>query len=415
MGLPRFSPAVRHLLAYALFLALGRAVWSLLFNLYLKQVGYQEDLIGDLNFAISTASAVAAPVAALLSNRLGRRNMLLAGAVLEALSFAASVWVTRLGALFGAMVLQGIAYPLWAVPFNPYLAEQSDLEERVAVFSSATFVRLLAALVGNVLGGLLPALLARALGLAGITTGSESVLVFRLAATGGALCYVPALLSLSALRPVPGSRTEGTARPALRPLPPGTVRLLAVFVAVSLLIGLAYGFYFPFTNLYFKEHLGASPGMVGVIMGVGQAAGCLGLLLAPRLARRLGKIRTVTLAQTGTLPFLAAMALAPTLAAGAAAYLARFLVWNTGSSSFDAYQMEAVPDRLRTVLTSLAGMPAGVGFNLAYALGSAAGGWLIVAYGYPAIFYAAMAALLPGTLLYYWRFGRATAPAARHG
>jgi MFS family permease len=261
-----------------------------------------------------------------------------------------------------------------------------------------------------VIGGWLPALLARGLDLAGVPTDPESVLAFRLAATAGGICYLPAVLSLSGLPTAPRTRAEPTARPSLRPYPPGLAGLLAVFLAVSLLVGLAYGFYFPFTNLYFSEYLGATPALIGLIIGAGQAAGCLGQLLAPRLARRVGKVRAVTFSQAGILPCLATMALAPNLAAGAAAYLARFLIWNTGSSSFDAYQMEAVPDRLRTVLNSLAGLPSGVGFNLAYAVGGALGGRLIVSYGYPSIFFATMAALVPGTLLYYWRFHRAAGP-----
>jgi predicted MFS family arabinose efflux permease len=147
-------------------------------------------------------------------------------------------------------------------------------------------------------------------------------------------------------------------------------------------------------------------------MGAGQAAGMIGLQFAPLLARRFGQVRAVALAQVLALPCLVGMALAGPLWVGVVFYLGRYAIWNTGSASFDAFQMEAVPDRLRATLNSLAGIPSGVGFNLAWALGSALAGRLIVTHGYPAIFFAAIAFTLPGTALYFLRFRRAPIPAA---
>jgi MFS family permease len=403
----RFSPVIHRLFLFALFVGLGRAIWGLVFNLYLKQAGYHEDFIGDVNFVMAMASAVTAPLAGLLSNRLGRRTMLLAGATLEMLALLASVWVSQREPLLTSMLILGVAFPVWIVPLNPFLAEQSTLEERVPLFSTMNIIWLGTAMAGNVTGGWLPGFLARL----GLAPGSDSVTAYRLAATAGALLYLPALACLLALRPRAAGRGDLPVRLALRPLPAGTLGLLAAFIAVSVLLGLGFGVYFPFINLYFKEYLGASPGLVGLIMGAAQAAGCVGLLMAPSLARRLGKVRAVSLAQVAAMPCLLGMGLASSLWAGIAAYLGRFVVWNLGSSSFDAFQMESVPDRLRAFLNSLAGLPSGVGFNLAWALGGALGGRLIVGHGYPAIFIAAIGFTLPGTLLYFLRFRRMSAPA----
>jgi MFS family permease len=402
-----FSPVTHRLFLFALFVGLGRAVWNLVFNLYLKQAGYHEDFIGDLNFVAAMASAVAAPLAGLLSNRLGRRTMLLAGATLEMLALLISVWVSQRGALLTSMLLSGVAFPMWIVPLNPFLAEHSTLDERVPLFSTMNIIWLGTAMVGSVAGGWLPGLLS-ALGLA---PGPDNAVAYRLAATAGALLYLPALGCLLALKPGADGREGFPVQLALRPFPAGLLGMLAAFMTVTVLLGLGFGVYFPFINLYFKEYLDASPGTVGLIMGAAQAAGCVGLLLAPTLARRLGKVRAVTLAQVASIPFILGMGLAGSLWAGVAAYLGRFAVWNLGSSSFDAFQMEAVPDRLRAFLNSLAGLPSGVGFNLAWALGGALGGRLIVGHGYPAIFIAAVAFTLPGTIFYFFRFRHMSAPA----
>jgi MFS family permease len=182
-------PAVRHLLWFALSVGLGRAVWSLLFNLYLRQVGFREDFIGDLNFWMALASALVAPLAGLLSNRLGRRTMLLAGAALEMIALLASVWFVQRGAIVAAMALSGIAFPLWIIAFNPLLAENTAPDERVSLFSLFNIIWLGTAMAGSLLGGWLPGLAAR-LGLVpdaarGLAAAAESAAAYRLAATAG--------------------------------------------------------------------------------------------------------------------------------------------------------------------------------------------------------------------------------------
>jgi MFS family permease len=412
-SLRHFSPAVRRLLLFTLFAGLGNAVWGLLFNLYLRQAGFRQDFIGDLNFWSAMASALAAPLAGLLSNQLGQRTMLLAGAGLHMVGLLASVWLIQPGALIIAMVVMGVAFPLWIVSYNPFMATYSRPDERVSLFSLVSTIWLGTAMVGSIAGGWLPG----ALAWLGVVAEAQGVAAYRLATTAGTLLFAPGLVCLLTLPRAAASRQRVASsdgmpgRAGLWPLPSGALGTAAILTGVSALLGLGFGSYFPFTNLYFREGLVASPGMVGLIMGAGQAAGIVGLQFAPSLARRFGQVRAATLAQALAMPCLAGMALARPLWVGVAFYLGRYAIWNTGSASFDAFQMEAVPDRLRATLNSLAGIPGGVGFNLAWALGSALAGRLIVAHGYPAIFIAAIAFTLPGTALYFLRFRRTSIPA----
>ncbi len=403
--LRRFSPPVRRLLLFTLFAGLGNAVWGLLFNLYLRQAGFRQDFIGDLNFWMAMASALAAPLAGLLSYRLGQRTMLLAGAALHMVGEFISVWFVQPGALIAAMAVMGIAFPLWIVSYNPFMAVHSHPDERVPLFSMVNTIWLGTAMAGSIAGGLLPGLLA---GL-GLVAEGQSVAAYRLAATAGVLLFLPGLACLLGLpragvpqQPVT-SADDRSGRAGMQ----SALGTVAILTGVSALLGLGFGSYFPFINLYFREGLAASPGLVGLIMGAGQAAGIVGLQFAPLLACRFGKVRTAAMAQALAMPCLVGMALAGPLWVGVAFYLGRYAIWNTGSPSFDAFQMEAVPDRLRATLNSLAGIPSGVGFNLAWALGSALAGRLIVAHGYPAIFLAAIAFTLPGTALYFLRFRHA--------
>jgi MFS family permease len=410
--LRHFSPPVRRLLLFTLFVGLGNAVWNLVFNLYLRRAGFRQDFIGDLNFWMAMASALAAPLAGLLSYRLGQRTMLLGGVALHMVGQFISVWSVQPAALTAAMAVMGVAFPLWIVSYNPFMAVHSHPDERVPLFSVVNTIWLGTAMAGSIAGGWLPELLA---GLR-LVAGAQSVAAYRLAATAGTLLFLPGLASLLALPRAGVSQQSDTledgssSRAGLQSLPSGALGAVAILTGVSALLGLGFGSYFPFINLYFREGLSASPGLVGLIMGAGQAAGIVGLQFAPLLARRFGQVRAAALAQALAMPCLVGMAVAGPLWVGVAFYLGRYAIWNTGSASFDAFQMEAVPNRLRATLNSLAGIPSGVGFNLAWAVGSALAGRLIVAHGYSAIFFAAIAFTLPGTALYFLRFRRTPIP-----
>jgi len=396
-----FSGPAKRLLLFSAGLGLGHGIYGLLFNLYLKKLGYDEGFVGYLGAISSVMGGAMALVAGLVSDRFGRWKMLVLGASIEALTILGVTCFTTRTWLVGLYVLLGVGFPLWLVSYNPFMAEHSREEERSQLFSVANAIWLITAMVANTVGGVLPALYGRLVGLA-----SDSLPGYRFGLVVSFGLYLAGIVMLMAIRGEGREASVMASRRALFPLPPGEGRKLLVFTVVTALLACGSGQFFGFINLYFKEHHGASPALVGVILTGAQICGLAGLTLTPTLVRRLGKVLTVTLLQLGTVPFLIGLGLAPTLGWGILAWYGRYFLGNASGPAFDTFQMEAVPERLRATLNSLAGLPSGLAFNLFWGLSSALAGQLIVRYGYPMTYFVAAPCYLAASLLYYFYFRR---------
>src|SRR6266478_8538567 len=64
---------------------------------------------------------------------------------------------------------------------------------------------------------------------------------------------------------------------------------------IYIFTGLGAGLFIPYFNIYFVQHLKASPSLFGLIDGGANAITALLTLVAPLLAKRLGRINTITL------------------------------------------------------------------------------------------------------------------------
>jgi MFS family permease len=118
-------------------LASGSAVslWWIDFNLYLRSLGIDPALIGLIATAGSAASLVVAFPASILSDRIGRRLVLLGGAALMTAAFAGLLVTSALPALFLLAAAFSAGSGAMSVVAQPFLAEHSRAEERSELFA----------------------------------------------------------------------------------------------------------------------------------------------------------------------------------------------------------------------------------------------------------------------------------------
>ena len=118
-------------------LASGSAVslWWIDFNLYLRSLGIDPALIGLVATAGSAASLVIAFPASILSDRVGRRLVLLGGAALMTAAFAGLLVTSALPALFLMAAAFSAGSGAMGVVAQPFLAEHSRADERSELFA----------------------------------------------------------------------------------------------------------------------------------------------------------------------------------------------------------------------------------------------------------------------------------------
>jgi MFS family permease len=165
----------------------------------------------------------------------------------------------------------------------------------------------------------------------------------------------------------------------LSPLLHSPLLLLAL---VQACIGAGAGLFIPYFNIYFVQHLGASPALFGVLNGGATAINALLTLAAPWLAMRLGKVNSIALTELVSIPLLITLGLIPLLPVAAVCYLFRQGFMDMSNGVLQVFSMEAVPERYR----GLANSSYQVAFQVPWALTAPLGGVLIAHVGYPAVF-----------------------------
>ncbi|ADY27078.1 major facilitator superfamily MFS_1 [Deinococcus proteolyticus MRP] len=228
-------------------------------------------MIGILTAAYAVMQFLMAPILGRLSDRFGRRPVLLvatAGMALDylVLYFAPSVWWL----LLGRMVAGATGASLTVI--NAYIADVSPPEERAANFGKVGAMFGVGFILGPALGGLL---------------GDYGLRVpFLFAAGISALSWLYGLLILPESLP-PGKRTPGWNWAEVNPLKP--LAALTAYPAVRnltgvfILVGLAMQVIFTTWVLYTEAVLGWTAGQNGVALAV---SGLLSALVSAFLVGR---------------------------------------------------------------------------------------------------------------------------------
>jgi MFS family permease len=125
----------------------------------------------------------------------------------------------------------------------------------------------------------------------------------------------------------------------------------------------------------------------------------IGLLIAPPLADRMGKIQLVVITQGLSIPFLAMLGFAPWFWLSGAAYYIRIALMNMSGPVYQTFVMERVEPGARATVASLVSMAGSFG----WAFSPSISGWLQVNYGFAPV-YLSVIVIYTLSVFLYWRF-----------
>jgi MFS family permease len=297
------------LLVSALF-DLGEFIFFLLYNLYLLDLGYNEQLLGRITSAMTIGSFLGVVPAAAVVHRWGLRPALvltIAGAsIFTALRAVASSPPSLLVFAF----VNGLFLSAWAVCLPPAVAASTTEQNRTRGFSLVASVGISIGIGAGILGGRLPAILAHFGARAAPVEAKRAALLIGSALVS--LAILPALrLRFLITRPSPSEK---------RVYPRG--RFIVAFIFAIFVWSVATGAFNPFFNVYFARHLRLSVDRIGTIFSFSHLAQVVAILSAPLLLRRVAAIKGISYAQLATALMLALLAFTTTPAAAAVTYIA---------------------------------------------------------------------------------------------
>jgi len=269
-------------------------------------------------------------------------------------------------------ISQGLDQSLDGVEMGPFLMENSKDTERTYLFSLSSGLRMNAVSVGQWIGGYLPTWFALRLAINAMDTKSHSLSLWAVALSGF-LAVLPMLFVASRV-----SKTSD--RPTFAPLSfirknPGKFEKL---ILPTLITSVGAGLIMPFMNVFFRNVHQQSETSIGMIFAWGSLAMGLGLIIAPALAERFGKIQVVVVSQALSVPFLMMLGFAPWFGIVLTAYYVRTMLMNMSSPIYSTYVMEQVEPESRGMLASLTSMA----WNFGWALSPTISGYLQIRYGF---------------------------------
>lgn len=372
----------------------GQAMFMLIFNLYLRSLGFADSGIGQILSKVSLGAAVAAIPAAFLFRGISTRTLLVAAGALAAVGCVFQATLTSPGLLLMVAFLSGMVITVFRLSIAPVVMREADSGARPFLFSASFGIFFLSAIVGSVAGGGLPQLFRL------VTDADQLSLRWTLFAASG----------ITLLAVVPFFAMRESAEPGSPRATPGPMEQIRDFLEIdwglhfklilpSALIGLGAGLIIPFLNLFFRDRFGLSESQIGILFGVMQGFMVVGNLFGPAVSRRLGLVRGVVVTQLASVPFMVLIALAPFFPVVAAAFFLRGGLMNMNQPLASHFAMEVVPERDHAVTNSLLALA----WFVAWSVSADIGGALIERHGYnPPLLLAA--GLYVAASILFWGF-----------
>jgi MFS family permease len=294
----------------------------------------------------------------------------------------------------------GAAQSLAAVTMAPFLLENSGTEERTYLFSLSQGLTMTASFVGNSIGGYLPTWIGQAQGVAATSSAAYAGALGIIAAVSGL-----SLLPLLALRT---PRLEAGEKSLFAPIGYAIKhsRTIGKMVLPMLITSVGAGLFMPFMNIFFRVVHHQPDPVIGNVLAWGALAMGVGLIIAPPIADRIGKIQLVVITQGLSIPFLVMLGYAPWFWMSALAHYVRLSLMNMGGPVYNAFVMENVEPKSRAMVASLTSMAWSFGWPFSPTIS----GWLQVRYGFGPV-YLAVIAIYVFSVYLYWKFFWKSKPA----
>jgi MFS family permease len=361
------------------------AAWTLFFNLYLLERGFNIEFLGKINSAPGLAALLLSVPLGLLSDRIGYKSAMLLGAGVGVAAMCLQVTMQSPVLILAMAFLAGMGTSLYFLSQAPFMMRVSSEENRSMLFSLNFALVPLAGVIGSALAGQLPALFGGMLGVQGRSASAyQAVLLTGLIVGGGAIIIflglIPKPHAKAAVREDAPASAEKPEEPFWRTLSrPLTVQLSLP----NLLSGLGAALLIPYVNVFFVQRFAISDQALGFLFSFSELLTGLASILAPGLALSLGsKISAVVITQAGSLIFLALMGFIPIMLLAAIGFLARGTLMNMASPLFDAFAMEQVPENEQATVNSVKNLT----WNLGWAVGPYLSGVIQQSYGFNPIF-----------------------------
>lgn len=354
-------------------------------GIYVKEIGYSEAIVGSLLSLRRVAVGFSAVIMAILASRFGRKNALAFGLVMIGASAIGIVVTKNIVVMQLMSITFGIGQSTLMTFEAPFIYSESNEHNRIHAFSASFAARNAAFMIGSLLTGFLADVFA--------TKFVVSYISIRYS------LLVISSMSFIALIPLSIIKNNGHEKKLvinLRDFKYVYSKRLLMLLLYTFIIGFGAGLVVPFFGMYLKYSLVISDSIVGSILAIAQLGTVIGGLTVPTLAKKYGKINTITIVQMASIPFLVLIGVPMNIFLVTIAFFFRSSLMNMAQPLIQKLYMDISEDKYRPLISSLRSSVN----NLSRAGGILLGGFMMANISYSSPYVVTILCYLIGTVLF---------------
>lgn len=368
---------------------MGMSIHGLLFNLYLKELGFGESVIGSLISTTSLGLSLMAIPAALIIERFHAKHLVITGMLFCSAFYSIQILNSSDTGLFTFGLMASMFQALFNISVSPFYLRNSRPEIRLQLFTLNSSLNIFAHMIGYLLGGYLPAIVKW------FDPSQTRIEVYRAAIIMALIIVLLSNFLFMRIKRMPIPKPKK--KKFFDGLKEKEWRIFSRLVIPKLCLGFGGGLVVPFLNLYLKERFQLSTKMIGVSYALLQLFIFVGIFVTPTLLKKTSHLRFIMLTSMLAVPFMLTMGLASHVGVVLSCFFLRGVLMNMGSPVTSMFEMERVNEKECAFASAIIIFF----YHLVYMFSTRMGGLLIEEYSFGPTFYVAAFFYGLGGYLYY--------------
>ncbi len=380
-----------------LIAAISGSAFSIIFGIYLKNLGFNEKIVGEILSLTTLGTALGALPVSALAGRFSKRNTIVGGLIVMLITGLLMINCHWLAIMKISSFIYGAGQASVMILQAPILYENSEEHQRITAFSVAFVLQNIAFVISSFVLGHASAYLSQFWG-----ETSSNALIMNLATLAQILAIFLTWQFTGQSMNTPSQdahfkKTLWDTYEGFKSVLSGSALYYVIQVAF---IGFGAGLVVPFFSIYLKYTVHISDALVGTIMAISQAGTILGGLIVSPLSKRFGRVHTVLACQLLSIPFLFSISLPQGIIIITISFFFRSSLMNMASPIISSLSMDVVTEEARTHMSSVVAMTG----NLFRAFGIYVGGLMMYGISYNSPYYLTIVCYLLGTYIFYRTF-----------
>ncbi len=320
------------LLTYTFITTITISMYRVVYNLYLREIGFSNALIGNVTSAQLWGSAIIGLLTAVLADTIGKKKILFLSAVVVPVSGIALAFVVDPTFI---LVLSFIKGGFTVTAFTVVMATMTSVTKtgnRAKVFGLNFGINMASGVIGNFIGGAF-----------GDLFGLQTTLMISMVA------HLPAIIPVIKLE-MTESRSRLKELFNFSGLQPDQRKVLTYYFISTATVGFGAGLFIHFGNLIFKDLFNMSATGIGIALSIAQLGTAAGSTLSHKLGKRFGALKFNLTMQLLVIPLMLSLVIVREPILFTILYAFRFVFMNITNPIMTSIIFSYVPDsKLSTV------------------------------------------------------------------